>query len=257
MKTFKKLGLIATIAIATIFSSCTPTDDNPQSAQSSILPKKIVSTFSGGQVRTSTFTYAGNKIVEELIVPSSDISKKKYTYTGDNITKIEYFATSTFSAAGGFNFTYENGKLKTSITIAEAGYSGDSLKEIYTYNADGTVTSTSSFVNQTTGAESAIGRQMRFTYSSGHIIKSEQISGGVVGQVTNFTFEAGKNQAFKNVTGFDQTLAEGNLRLTSSFVGISNANRTYTYSFNSDNYPSQVVEPNASGSQSKTQVFTY
>jgi hypothetical protein len=253
-----KLLYLATIALFAITSiSCSPDDPETTPVTNGLLPSKIVSTYSGGQVSTSTFTYAGNKILEENILPAEDVSKIKYTYTGDNITKIEKFSGTTFDAFGGDNLTYENGKVKTITQIAVAGYVGDLRKETYTYNADGTVTTTSSFINQTTGAETANGRQMRYTYTNGLLTKTESISGGNVGQVTNYTNDAGKNPAFKNVLGFDQTLAEGNLRLTTTYVASSNPGQTFTYTYNADNYPSQVVQPNAYGTQTKTQVFSY
>lgn len=260
MNTFKKISFSAAIIVASIFTACTPSDQTEPVtpvAQGGVLPSKIVSTYSGGQVSTSTFTYSGNKIVEELIVPAYDISKRKYTYTGDNITKIEEFAGTTFDAAGGTILTYENGKVKTTTEIAQAGFNGDLRKETFAYNADGTVTRTSSGINQTTNVETANGRQTKLTFTNGNLTKTESISGGVVGQVTNYTYEAGKNQAFKNVTGFDQTLAEGNLKLSTTYVASSNPGETFTYTFNSSNYPSQIVQPNAYGNQTKTQVFTY
>ena len=253
----KNLFLTLSVAILCL-TSCSPDDPaTTPAASGGILPTKIVSTYSGGQVSTSTFSYSGNKIVEELIVPSTDISKVKYTYTGDNITKIEEFAGSTFTAFGGKILTYENGKVKTMVDIPVVGYNGDLRKETYTYNADGTITTTSSEINQTTGVETANGRQMRYTYTAGLLTKTESISGGVVAQVTIYTNDNGKNPAFKNVLGFDQTLAQGNLRLTTTYVASANPGEVFTYSYNSDNYPSQVVQPNAYGTQSKTQVFTY
>lgn len=253
----KNLFLSISLAFLSL-ASCSKDDDaTTTNTASGVLPTKIVSTYSGGQVSTSTFTYSGNKIVEELIVPAEDISKRKYTYAGDNITKIEEFSGPAFDAFGGKILTYENGKVKTTTSIAVAGYVGDLSKETYLYNTDGTVTVTFSGINQITGVETTNGRQMRFTYTAGLVTKTESISGGVVGQVTNYNNDSGKNPAFKNVTGFDQTLAEGNLRLSTVFVASSNPAQTFNYTYNSDNYPSQVVQPNAYGTQTKTQVFTY
>jgi hypothetical protein len=253
----KNLFLYIAIVFLSLISCSKDDDSTITSTSSGILPTKIVSTYSGGQVSTATFTYSGNKIVEELIVPAEDISKRKYTYTGDNITKIEEFAGLAFDAFGGLIFTYENGKVKTTTSIAVAGYVGDLNKEVYAYNTDGTVTVTFSDINQITGIETANGRQMRYTYNAGLLTKSESISSGVVGQVTNYTNDSGKNPAFKNVTGFDQTLAEGNLRLSTVYVASSNPGQTFSYTYNADNYPNQVVQPNAYGTQTKTQVFTY
>ena len=252
-------NLILTLFIASLaLTSCTPDDPaTPPAVMGGVVPTKIVSSYSGGQVSTSTFTYSGNKILEENIMPATDVSRIKYTYTGDLITKIQYYAGPAYDAFGGDILTYENGKVKTTTDIPVAGYNGDLSKETFVYNTDGTVTSTSSSINQTTGVESANGRQMRYTYSAGLITKTESISGGVVGQITNYTNDSGKNPAFKNVTGFDQTFAEGNLRLSATYVGNPGANQTFSYTYNANNYPTQVVEPNAYGNETKTQVFTY
>lgn len=252
-------NLILTLFIASLsLTSCTPNDPaTPSSAMSGVVPTKIVSTYSSGEVFTSVFTYSGNKILEENIVGSTELSRRKYTYTGDLITKIQYFMGSAYSAWGGEILTYENGKVKTTIEIPYPGNNGELRKETYVYNTDGTVTSTSSSINQTTGVESANGGQMRYIYNAGFLIKTESISNGVVGQVTNYTNDIGKNQAFKNVTGFDQTLAQGNLRLSATYIGNPGANQTFSYLYNANNYPTQVVEPNIYNNISKTQVFTY
>lgn len=256
MKMKTKILALAGISLLAI-TSCTPDDPETTLTAGGPIPKKIVSTYSGGQVSTSTFSYSGNKILEENILPAEDVSRRKYTYTGEVITKIEEFAGKSYDAFGGTNLTYENGKVKTITSIAVAGYNGDLIKQTYTYNTDGTVTVASSYINQATKVETASGRKIRYTYTNGLLTKSESLSGDVVGQVTNYTNDSGKNQAFKNVLGFDQTFAPGNLRLSTTYVGSSNPGETYTYTYNSDNYPSQVVQPNAYSTQSKTQVFTY
>jgi hypothetical protein len=253
------------LSIAIVFlslTSCSKDDDSTTTGTpSGVLPTKIVSTYSGGQVSTSTFTYAGNKIVEELIVPAEDVSKIKYTYTGDNITKIEEFSGLAFDAFGGLILTYENGKVKTSTTIAVAGYVAPNTKTTNTYNTDGTITVTTSSIDQITGVETPNLGSVKLTYASGNLVKRERFSStSVLERTETFTFDTAKNAAFKNVTGFDQTLAEGNLKLTETGTNVgqaSNVNKTWTYNYNADNFPSQVVQPNAYGSQSKTQVFTY
>ena len=253
----KKLLLTVAIILVT-FTSCTPKDDNTTSATySGTLPTKIVTTWSGGQVSTSTFTYSGNKIVEEEILPAEDISKRKYTYTGENITKIEEFTGTTFDAFGGSILTYENGKVKTTTTIAVAGYSGPKTKTTNNYNTDGTVSVKTSSIDQITNIETPNSGSYKLTFANGNIVKREWFSDASVLQATDtFTYDTAKNSAFKNVTGFDQTLAEGNLKLTET-IETGNVNRTFTYTYNTSNYPSQVVQPNAYGTQTKTQIFTY
>ena len=244
--------------VAVMLTSCSKSDDSPNPSAGGPMPSKIVTTFSSSTfVVTSNFTYSGNKIVEENTLPAADISKRKYTYTGDNITKVEFFAGPTFTPYGGFNFTYDSGKLKTTTEIAQTGLTGDLRKETLVYNADGTVTWTSSGINQITGAETPNGRQMRYTYTSGFLIKSESISMGIIGQVTDYTNDTSRNQAFKNVLGYNQIELRGNLRLSENYIGNTGANRNYVYTYNTSNYPTQVVDSNVAGTNSNTQVFTY
>ena len=254
----KKLLVTFSIIFLTV-SSCSTDNSNTAAAGTAggTLPTKIVTTYSGGQVSTSTFTYSGNKIVEEKILPAEDVSKRKYTYTGDNITKIEEFVGATFSAWGGSILTYENGKVKTTTTIAVAGYSGPKTKTTNTYNTDGTVSVKMSSIDQVTNVESPNSGSYKLTFANGNVIKREWFSDASVLQATDtFSYDTTKNAAFKNVTGFDQTLAAGNLKLTET-IQTGSVNRTWTYTYNASNYPSQVVQPNAYGTQTKTQVFTY
>ena len=251
----KKLILMFSVAMLTL-TSCS-SDDNVggTSTASSVKPTKIVTTYTGfTQVSTSTFTYNGNKIVEELIVPSTDVSKIKYTYTGDDITKIEEFSGPAFDLYNTTTYTYENGKVKTEVEQGTAAFPYNKIN--YVHNADGTITTTSINVDQTSGVETPNSGSEKIYVTSGNVTKIEFLdANGVVGRTTSFTYETGKFHAFKNVTGFDKIALSGNNNLTSiTFSGTNPVVKTYTSTYNSGNYPIQIINPDFGGT---TEVITY
>ena len=252
----KKLILLFSAGLLSL-TSCS-SDDNGGSPSTSlnVKPTKIVSTFSGStQISTSTYTYNGNKIVEELIVPSTDVSKIKYTYTGDNITKIEEFSGPTFDLYNTITYTYENNKIKTEVEQGTAAFPYG--KENYVHNADGTVSSTHINIDQSTGVETSNSEILKSYFLNGNLIKTEVIDAtGAIGRTYNLAYETGKFHAFKNVTGFDKIALAGNNNLTSiTFSGMPSSIVTYTSTYNSSNYPIQIVSPSFGSTQ--TEVITY
>lgn len=230
------------------------------SSSSSVKPTKIVTTYSGStQVSTSTFTYNGNKIVEQLIVPSDNVSKFKYTYTGENITKIEAFSGTTFDLNNTTTFTYENNKIKTKIKQGIAPY--PYIKTIYVHNTDETITTTSINIDQTTGIETPNAGSYKSYFTNGNLTKTENIDdNGTVNKTTYFTYEIGKFNAFKNVIGLDKIGSVGNNNLTSlTFSGSNPVLTTYTSTYNTSNYPIQIESTTSSptATLTQTQIITY
>ena len=75
-------------AVALLLTSCSSDDDD--SSSSGTLLTKIIETYDDGTIENITYTYNGNKIVKI----SSDLDLRDetiYTYSGDLITKEEYF----------------------------------------------------------------------------------------------------------------------------------------------------------------------
>ena len=75
-------------AIALTLTSCSSEDDSNNA--SGTLLTKIIETYDDGTVETIRFEYNGNKITRQY----SDLDDRDetiYTYTGDLITKEEYF----------------------------------------------------------------------------------------------------------------------------------------------------------------------
>ena len=245
---FSALMLFSTAAV---ISCSTDPDPDPSQPSGGMVPKKIERSYSQGwPMSTVTYTYDGNKIKEINISPQPDVSRGKFTYTGDNITKLEVFAGPNFTPYTVSTFEYANDKLSKVTSV----YNSNSTVRNYTYNADGTVTEV------TTGGYNST---KKYTLSSGNITKTDFLdnNGNVVSTETA-TFDA-KNNIHKNITGlskifnleglfWDLIQADANNRLT---FNQGSMNATYTYEYNNDGYPTKMVE--TKGTNTTTRVITY
>ncbi|RCU44997.1 hypothetical protein EIZ47_01935 [Chryseobacterium lacus] len=240
------------IASVTSVISCTNDNDPlPIVPTGGLVPKTIERSYSQGwPTSTVTYTYDGNKIKEININPQVDVSKGKFTYTGDNITKLEVFSGPNFTPYTVSTFEYANDKLSKVTSI----YNSNTTVRNYTYNTDGTVTEV------TTGAYNS---NKKYTLSSGNIAKTEYLdNNGNVVSTDTATFDA-KNNIHKNITGlskifnleglfWDLIQADANNRLT---YNQGTMNTTYTYEYNSEGYPTKRVE--TKGTNTTTSVITY
>ena len=85
----KKIILFVS-AFALLVTSCSSDDSDPEpAAPTGTLLTKIIETYDDGSVETSNITYNGNKIVSMITVEYNE--KTIFTYTGDLITKEEFF----------------------------------------------------------------------------------------------------------------------------------------------------------------------
>jgi len=241
-------------AVALMLTSCS-SDDDTQDTSGTLLTK-IVETYSDGTVENITFTYNGNKIVKI----SSDYSERDetiYTYTGDLITKEEYFFDD--GAGDSFNEVVEyeydaNQKLIKSTTTPESG-----AVEIdnFTYNSNGTV----SFVTTSGGATIATGT----IYFNGNQPYKKEITENTISRVEVDTFDD-KVNPFVNITGYSKIII-GNPSNTLGYPGIVNNNLSTskdgsieyssTYTYNSNNMPATeiYVDYNNSDYNSTSQYF--
>jgi len=123
-------------AIALTLTSCS-SDDDSNNASGTLLTK-IIETYDDGTVETTDFEYNGNKIVSV----SSDLDFRDetiYTYTGDLITKEEYF----FDDGEGYSFEevidYEYDSSSRLIKSIRTKEDGEIEIDDFTYNSNGTV----------------------------------------------------------------------------------------------------------------------
>lgn len=252
----KLLTLVS--ALALVFTSCSNDDDDTSSNTSSpVLVTKMVLTSPDEDVdsywnNTINFTYNGAKLVQYV---DEDGYKATFHYTNDLITKIEYYDGSTLE--GQDLFTYNaNGKL---VEYRDLEILGDyEHKYSYTYNTDGTVTVTE--YQGSIGNTSQIPSPDTYVFTNGELTSMDN---------GDLTYD-GKNNPFKNVTGYqeimtpefsdDYMIAFGrNQNLVAAPVGVSTTEGTFaSYTYNSNNYPiTSVNSTNYPGSFSGTVTTQY
>ncbi|AWK04583.1 hypothetical protein HYN56_10230 [Flavobacterium crocinum] len=213
-------------ALALVLTSCSSDDSSSESADAVLLPKKITeTTVEDGQSGSLTYTlsYDGNKLKE---ISLSDASRSAYTYTGNQITKVELFRSGVLYATE--VYAYDGEKLVSKITTREANKTIQD-KLTFVYNANGTVN-----VNQS----QIIDRQeikydttTLYTLSNGNMISSELIDGVLVEKITS-TFDT-KKSPFINITGV-KALLDLDFNTGFDFYSANNTvkNVTVTYSSN-------------------------
>lgn len=214
-----------------VLTSCSNDDDSNNVSTANLL--KEATYIEGSYTSSSKITYDGNKIVQ--IVAGSD--KTVYTYTGSLITKEEEFA-------GGNNidskveYSYENNKLKTSVSTEISGSETYKSKNVYTHNSDGTVNYISYNVNVTTGVET-LSSSGKYTFLNGNVVKIEDEAG----YSSTYEYDT-KNNPTKNILGFDELMDQefsvnNIVKRTSTYNGTNPSIITYEYDYNTDGYPTE------------------
>ncbi len=230
-------------AVALLLTSCSSDDDD--SSSSGTLLTKIIETYDDGTIENITYTYNGNKIVKI----SSDLDLRDetiYTYSGDLITKEEYFfddgAGDTFEEVTEYEYD-ANLKLIKSTRTDEFG---EIEIDNFTYNSNGTV----SFITTSGGTTIATGT----IYFNGNQPYKKEITQdpGTIWEadwVEENTFD-NKVSPFANITGFSKIMIASpkyirgydgivNNHLTLSIDGSNEESSTYTY--NSNNMPATDI----------------
>ena len=246
----KKLVLVFS-ALVMVLSSCSSSDEEtntPPTSSSVLVKKAIVEDEDGGY--TTLYTYNGNKIVKTT---NSDDTSEVFTYSGDLITKIEYYTDTTLDQKDIFTYNTDN-KL---ITYTRLDYGIEwGTKETYVYNSDGTL-SVTEYIGDLT-SQTQLNSTSKIYFTNGEISKIEGFEGGVKTRTINYTYDT-KNNPYKNITGFDKLgiiFEEGishNL-LTESDTDTAGDPVTYEYTYNSNNYPSMAKEIIGDGTYT-TQYF--
>jgi len=232
----KKILLFCAIALALNSCSSDDSSDSGSSNGDGVLLKKTIATDAEGTKVTSNYTYDGNKIVS--VIDNSGDSNEYYTYTGDLITKLEYkLPNGTVEQINTYSYD-SNGRLATFVRIHPDTDWGN--KELYTYNADGTITAkhytgdskTQTFLNSTGTIKFANGEVIEITddFQDDHA----------------YTYDT-KNNPLKNVIGWNKinfTDGETNDVLHNMLTDKVGTEvwYSYSYTYNADGYPTKSVE---------------
>lgn len=228
----KKIIALFSALIMVLISSCSSDNPSSTSEDTSVLPKTIshvYPTTNLGTNNTSTITYSGNKIVNNI----AGSSKIVFTYDGDVITKQEEFYVDNKGAQKKnleILYTYENGKLKT--RILREGFStsypeGQFIyKTAYIHSSDVQISSIASTVDPDTNAETKV-EESSLTYKGGNLVKKVETSGNSI-YTRVFEYDTKKNP-LKNITGFNLLLDE-----ISEYGSNNLVKTTYTTNYSSD-----------------------
>ncbi|WP_298221133.1 hypothetical protein [Flavobacterium sp.] len=212
-------------------------------SDNSIVPIKIEDRIQGtGVLETSTvYTYDATnarKIKKEVSTDADGfVDTLTYTYSGDLITKIEDNVNGVVLSVETFEYNGAN-KLISYISTDIAG--DNAIKEVYTYNPDGSIGVTR-FTGDLTAQTTPDGTSV-ITFLNGEVSKIEFSSG----QVKTYTYDT-KNNPFKNVIGFAQTTfvdgeAQGMSKNITNEVIDLNPTSVFTYMYNLSDFPTTSNE---------------
>ncbi|HEU0135794.1 MAG TPA: hypothetical protein VFQ50_00745 [Flavobacterium sp.] len=237
-KVFLFLSAISLVAISSCGDDESPVTP-PVDTTDDVLVKRVTTQQEDpdGFNYTIDYTYNGNKLVQGVY---TDGSLEKYYYTGDLITKIEYYNDGVLDFQDVFAYNAQ-GKL----TEYRFQWMSDNTEEksLYVYNSDNTVTETqlSGPINGT----GTTGSQSILSFENGELSQIVNASGSTY----TYSYDA-KNSPFKNVTGYAE--------IAHAFVGdyqthgrskniLSIVNETFgqnyttnSIQYNADNYPTVV-----------------
>lgn len=229
-----------------ILSSCTSDNDD---SSSPVLLTRYVETLEDGSTFTMNFNYNGNK----LLGSTSDFnSSTTVTYTGNLITKIEYFRSGTLIQENIYLYN-SNDKLINSKRneYSSSGNYGTSVD--YNYNSDGTV----SFSKYSGDLDFplTLSSEGYFTFDSQGRVTSVVHDNGYL---ETFSYDD-KNSPYKNILGMDKLPFE--IDHANNFVNnFTSRNDTYSGSnfaltYNSSNYLISEIEDD--GDETTTTQYFY
>lgn len=232
----KKVLLLAGATALFMMTSCSSSDNSDNNSNSgSVLVKKTIETDESGDQYISNYNYDGNKLTT---VTHNDGTKEVVTYTGDKISKIEYFEGTTLYQEDDYAYN-TSGQLATLTMLFFDEDWGD--RTVFSYNSDDTI-DVQNYIGDTE-SQTQLDQTGVITMHNGNVV-----SFVADGYTTTYTFDD-KNSPFKNVTGFAVTniaYQEGGVNnILTYHDSFDNSQTTYTY--NSQNYPATSVETDDDG----------
>lgn len=172
--------------------SCSENNDNDGGTQPGLLKQMTIANIGG--ITTYTYSYVGNHL-SYIISPNQ---YKRIIYNGNLITGMNTYNNSDVLLESRVFQYGSNDKIILSVTLDYAG--GLGIKEMVSYNADGTVT-----VNTYSGdlaVQTSLTQTKLVHFSNGEIVHTvTQI--GPDSLVSDYTFD-NKQNPMKTITGLDK-----------------------------------------------------
>ncbi|MFD2910026.1 hypothetical protein ACFSX9_14925 [Flavobacterium ardleyense] len=223
-------------AVAITLTSCSSDDSSDSSDADVILLTKTIQTYQDGSTSTFNLEYSGKKLVKS---ENSNGRYSMYTYTGDLITKIEFFSANNILDESK-TYTYDSNNRVTSLVIVEPTFTDYGERETFTYNADGTITAKyyeGNFDEQTELVNTAT-----ITLNNGAVKKIIDENGREI----TFTYDDKRNPT-TNILGFEKliyTESDGDSP-TNNILTIVDSdldqNTTNTLEYNAQNFPTSLI----------------
>jgi len=229
------------------------TNPEPTPAGDVVLLRKKIST-NNQNVYTSIFNYDGNKLMS---IVNSDGYKYNYTYQNGKLAMQQIVdAEGVIETTSTYTYTGDKLSEYRSVTSFEDTNFGN--KVIYTYNEDSTI-STKYYDLTNNGNTETLKHNGLYTLTNGNITSYiRTLVGTGRTYVLNFTYDNKNNPDKNKFSNMVETLTWGsggnnNILSISDITGspITDHTTTYTYTYNSDNYP--ITQTNAAGNV--TQFF--
>ena len=242
----KKIILFVS-ALALLLTACSSDDSEPAPATpTGALLTKTIETYEDGSTYTTNFTYDGNKLIK---VDDSDGESETFVYdtNGKLISGVEKYYNGSILITGNVDYIYDSQNKLISIV-----YNGG-LHFDYSYNSNGTITE----LNYDSNGDFDT---LTYTFLNNNIVLVNEIIGNQTSEV-NYQFDS-LNGPFKNVYspydlfkyyfGFDFNNETNKVYNNDTNNSLSS---TYTYSYNSDDYPISRTETTGDGEIIITQYF--
>ena len=220
----KKIFLL--LSITTLMLQSCSTDNNSENSNSSgnMLLKRLEYSDNSGPIY---FNYNGTKLNYYSFGEPSGILKKQFTYSGDLITKTEWFENGVATGEKQ-TYTYLNNKV-----VEERTYSPGAILEYISnisYNSDGSID-----VIDTGYNGNSSGGYTAFIDSNNNIVQ--------IGD-TYYEYD-NMNNPYKNITGYYKLYLGNGGNNNRTQENTTNSSTTYNYQYNSQNYPisCEILEP--------------
>ncbi len=217
-------------AIALILTSCSSDDDSNNA--SVVLLKKAIDTYEDDSTYTTEYEYSGNKIIRSY---DSEGEYVLFTYTGNLITKLEFFLPDdTLEQVE--TYSYDSSDRLIQMVRVFPNDTDWGNKETYTYNANGTVTA--NYYSGDYDSQTNLDDTATITISNNSVTQIAYTSGRTI----TYTYDSKKNPTI-NVLGLDKfifTEGQGNSAVNIVLTVVDSEgwlSSTGTLQYNSQDYP--------------------
>jgi hypothetical protein len=246
--------------------SCTSNDNQASTDTGLLCNKKVKKDVNGNLISETNFTYDGNKLVKAIETYTSGSGELKFYYTGDLITKVDYYYNNTLTSTNSITYNSQQNPIQR-VLLDYTSNTG--TKYVYNYNTDLLITGSEYRGDLTSQNQLYSNFTKTYTKTNGEITSYNEIntliSGGTGYRKTNNYFYDSKNNYMKNVLGYGKiTILIGNfsdpynqenycnqnvtqLQTSNNTFGSTPRNIVTLYTYNSNNYPISETQTIYSG----------